>query len=467
MSRPLYDTLIAYSEKKKPFHMPGHKFGRYGGLDKIPYHCLDATEASGLDNLYEAEGIIREAMEKMAVFYGAVETLFLTNGSTSGILASILAVCKPGDQLLVARNCHHSVWSGLILAGITPIYMNPEYDEHTGIVTHIAVDTVKEAIRCYPQIRGALIVSPTYEGVTSPIKEISKVLHKEGKLLIVDEAHGAHFPIHQVFPQSSTQLGADLVIQSMHKTLPNLTQSALLHRCSDQVTTQALISALRMIQTSSPSYMMMAMMDYVRADLIQNKEQIEEDYIQPLIKARETLKALEYLKLFECAQEGDISKIVILTHHTTIDGYTLAACLEKNYDIVVESALENLVILMTTVADDKSHLEELVQALFAIDGTLSRTLTTEKESIGISGEIVLGKNLREIHFADKEWVELGLSEGMSLARNIMLYPPGIPIACIGEVISTQMRSCIQKHKDKLQGIQIEANQIYVEVRKIK
>lgn len=467
MSRPLYDTLIAYSKTKKPFHMPGHKFGRYGNLQEIPYHFLDATEASGLDNLYEAEGIIKEAMDQMALFYGAKDTLFLTNGSTAGILASILAVCKPGDKLLVARNCHHSVWSGLVLADVTPIYIGPEYDGISGVITHMSPDTVREALMRYPEVKGALIVSPTYEGVISPIQAISEVLHAQDKVLIVDEAHGAHFPIHEVFPTSSIQLGADLVIQSMHKTLPNLTQSGLLHRCSERITTEELIRALKMVQTSSPSYMMMAMMDYVREDLMVHKEQISRDYVEPLLETREALKSLRYLKLLELDQEFDRSKIVILTQSTDISGYQLAEQLEEQYKIVVESALENLVILMTTVADTKESLRELVEALEAIDSTLNPRVSVAHEDQYISGEIILGQPLRELHFGDKEWVELTLSKDRILTKNVMLYPPGIPIACMGEVMSPRLIEQIKQHNMRLLGIKIETNQIYVEVRKIK
>ncbi|MGL6173033.1 MAG: aminotransferase class I/II-fold pyridoxal phosphate-dependent enzyme [Cellulosilyticaceae bacterium] len=467
MSRPLYDGLRTYSKTKKPFHMPGHKFGRYGDLDQIPYHCLDATEASGLDNLYEADGIIREAMVQMADFCGATDTLFLTNGSTAGILTSILAVCQPGDQLLIARNCHHSVWSGMILAGVIPIYISPERDMQSGVITHMSTQTIKQALDRYPCVKGALIVSPTYEGMTSPIQEIGEVLHQYNKILIVDEAHGAHFPINEVFPKSSTQLGADLVIQSMHKTLPNLTQSGLLHRCSERVTMEQLVNALKMVQTSSPSYMIMAMMDYVRADLIINRERIDKDYVKPLLEARDELKQLRYLKLLECDQETDVSKIVILTQGADIDGYTLAQRLEASYEIVVESALEELVILMTTVADSKESLAELVQALLKIDATLGVPLVKPEMTAYISGEIILGQDIRAVHFDQKEWIELSLSEGRTLTKNIMLYPPGIPIACIGEEITLELIKRIRKQQNKLLGIQIEAKRIDIEVRKIK
>lgn len=448
--------------------MPGHKFGRYGDLSQLNLSLMDATEASDLDNLYEAEGVIKDALEEMASFYGALDTLFLTNGSTAGILASILAVCKPGDQLLVARNCHHSVWSGLTLAGVVPVYIAPEYDAKEGIIKEMSPKTVGQALKLYPNVKGALIVSPTYEGITSDIKAISDVLHEQDKVLIVDEAHGAHFPIHDVFPQSSILLGADLVIQSMHKTLPTLTQSGLLHRGSERITHSQLISALKMVQTSSPSYVMMGLMDYMRDYLKKHQEEITELYIQPLLKTRKQLSQLQYLKLFKQRVHDDVSKIVILTEGCSIDGYGLAKRLEEEYSIVVESALPHMILLMTTVADDKETLSKLVQALMDIDGTLTKVREQSLQlNSTISGEIILGHEPRSIHFGDKEWIEISLSTGNIAARNIMLYPPGIPVVCIGEEISEEAVAIVRNQADKMLGTKIIDDKIYVEISRLK
>ncbi|MBS5800788.1 MAG: aminotransferase class I/II-fold pyridoxal phosphate-dependent enzyme, partial [Clostridiales bacterium] len=253
MKTPLYNALIEYSKHKKPFHMPGHKLGTFGDMKQLDFTALDVTEANGLDNLYEAEGIIKEAMQEMSRFYGAQSTTFLTNGSTAGILASLMTICKPGDKVLIARNCHHSVWHALILIGAVPIYIQPEYNEDFGLMGVIAKETISQALDLYPEVKGAIIVSPTYEGIVSDVKGIAEVLHEQDKVLIVDEAHGAHFVVNEAFPESSVLQGADLVIQSMHKTLPTLTQSALLHRGTNKINEDELIKNLRLVQTSSPS----------------------------------------------------------------------------------------------------------------------------------------------------------------------------------------------------------------------
>lgn len=464
MNAPLYNKLIEYSNKKYPFHMPGHKFGKFGDMNELNLTGLDATEASGLDNLYESEEVIQEAMTYMAEFYGSKDTIFLTNGSTAGILASILTVCRPGDKLLVAKNCHHSVWSALVLSGVIPIYISPSYREE-GIIGEIEVTSIEEAMNKYPEVKGAIIVSPTYEGIVSDIKTIAKCLHKEKKVLIVDEAHGAHFVLSEAFPKSSIEEGADLVIHSMHKTLPTLTQSALLHIVSPNIKKEDIISSLKMIQTSSPSYMMMGLMDYMREYLITHQVQINKNYITPLLEIREELKNLKYLSLLdEDKDKYDKSKIIILTHTANISGYELAKILEDEYNLGVEAAAEGSIILMSTVADDKKRLVFLKDALLEIDKNLSAGKVKVQPYQYITREGILGKCPRDIYFNPKKWVNIKECIGQICGKNVMLYPPGIPIICIGEKIKEYHLEVVQLVKDKALGIKIEEEQIqlYIE-----
>ena len=414
----------------------------------------------GLDNLYEAEGIIKEAMLLMADFYGARETIFLTNGSTAGVITSILATCSEGDEIIVARNAHHSVWSALVLGGIKPIYISPEYIKEDDILGEITVDTVKRAFEIYPNAKGIVIVSPTYEGIVSDIKAIAEVVHEQDRVLIVDEAHGAHFVLGNCFPTSSTRLGADIVVNSMHKTLPVLTQSALLHICSQRVSYEKVIDTLRMIQTSSPSYMMMGLMDYIRCYILEHHSLIKRQYIDELISIRERLKYLQVLRLVEGTGKAyDVSKIIISTAHTNINGYQLAAILNKEYSIVVEAALETYVILMTTMADTRETLNRLEGALRYIDAYLEYRPLYEGINNFISHDIVEGESPRQIHYGEKVWETLENSVGKICARNIMLYPPGVPIVCIGEVVNEQHINIIRRFRKRLQGIKLINNQV--------
>lgn len=464
MNAPLYQGLKQYSQTQYPFHMPGHKFGSFGDLSEINLCQIDATEAKGLDNLYEAEGIIEKAMVLMSSTYQSQDTLFLTNGSTAGILASILASCKPGDQLLVARNCHHSVWSALVLGGVVPIYISPSYREVEGVIGEIQVETIEEAIEKYPDVKGAIIVSPTYEGITSDIQGIANKLHEKNKLLIVDEAHGAHFFVDECFPKGSLEYGADLVIHSMHKTLPTLTQSALIHIGSERVKKEQIVSALKMVQTSSPSYAMMGLMDYVREYIGNHKKQIREEYIDPLQEIRKELRKLKYLRLLdEDMSRYDIGKIIILTNEANIDGYELARRLEEEYNLGVEAAHANLVILMTTVADKKEKLVQLQQALMQIDETLESGTVSIQAYKYIKEPPIMGNTPRDIYYKDKEWILLKDALGKVCANNIMLYPPGIPLVCIGEEIKEKHLQMIELIKEYLLGIQLEHEEIRLQI----
>lgn len=467
MNAPLYNELMAYSQSKLAFHMPGHKFGTIADLNKLNLSSLDNTEAIGMDNLYEASGIIKQAMNLMADFYGAKETIFLTNGSTAGILASILSTCKEGDKLIIARNAHHSVWSGLVLAGVIPIYINPVYLDEEDILGEVTPKVIEEALIQYPEAKGVLIVSPTYEGIVSDIGAISEVVHKYDKLLIVDEAHGAHFVLGNSFPISSTRKGADLVINSMHKTLPALTQSGLLHICSNRVKYENVIEALRMIQTSSPSYIMMGLMDYIRCYILEHHALIKRQYIDELILMRERLRRnLQTLRLIE--KESlfyDRSKLVISTSYANMNGYQLADILNKHFNIVVEAALDNYIILMTTMADQKLTLNRLEHALQVIDSNIGIVSRKERINLFMKQSISLGTSPREIFYSKKQWLEISECQGKRSTKNIMLYPPGIPLVCIGEEIQEKHVRTLARFKDKLQGIKVIDNKLFVEVTK--
>ena len=445
--------------------MPGHKFGASADLDKLNLLCLDNTEAMGMDNLYEAGGIIKQAMDLMADFYGAKKTLFLTNGSTAGILTSIMTVCKEGDQLIVARNAHHSVWSGLVLAGVTPIYVSPEYDEQEDILGKIRVESIEQAIKQYPNAKGVMIVSPTYEGIVSNVKAIAEVVHNNNMVLIVDEAHGAHFVLGDEYPSSSINEGADLVINSMHKTLPTLTQSGLIHICSDRIKYEDVVESLRMIQTSSPSYMMMGLMDYVRCYIIQNQVLIQEQYTQELISMRNALKGqLKKLRLIEKDYSYyDMSKVIISTKQTHISGYELEKMLNEDFNIAVEAALDTYIILMTTMADNKETLTKLKQALLFIDEKIQYNSSRQSINDFMDQEVSIGKNPREIFYKAKEWIAIEACIGRTAAKNVMLYPPGIPIVCIGETIKEEHQALMIRFKDKIQGVKYVEDKILLEV----
>ena len=230
---PLLERLSTYAASDAyPFHMPGHKRQVKMGITSVPNpFSVDITEIDGFDNLHHAEDILKESMNSAAAVYGADRSWYLVNGSTCGILAAIAAAVKPGEKILMARNSHKSAYHAVILNQLEPVYLYPEEVPEFQIPGGIEPEQVERALLEHPEIRAVFVTSPTYEGIVSDIQGIAATAHRHGAALIVDEAHGAHLPFGDgnYFPDGALQEGADLVIQSLHKTLPSLTQTAILH----------------------------------------------------------------------------------------------------------------------------------------------------------------------------------------------------------------------------------------------
>ncbi|WP_305768592.1 aminotransferase class I/II-fold pyridoxal phosphate-dependent enzyme [Candidatus Epulonipiscium viviparus] len=448
MRPQLYDKLLKYSNTKYPYHMPGHKFGRGFDLADLSLLSLDATEVPELDNLYNATGVIKDAMTDMAKFYKSQHCIFLTNGATAGILASILAVCKPKDKFIVAKNSHHSVINALILADAVPVYISPEILS-CGIVGSIKAEDIKKILVKHPDIKGAIITSPTYEGVFSDLVNIRAVL--KDQIIIVDEAHGAHLNIMSI--PSAITAGADLVINSMHKTLPALTQSALLHICTNKIKYADVIESLKMIQTSSPSYLLMGLMDYIRFYIEKNMNAIKQNYVVELLQIRKNLKQLKKLRLLETPNMQDPAKIVILTNNY-INGKNLANVLDTKYNIVIEAFFETHVILITSPADTKKEFDALLAALMIIDSELLEPDLTNKcvTNIAIAPSDVAEISLGELRRSAKIEVAIFDATDRIAGLNIILFPPGIPIVCLGEKITDIHINSINQNLDNVIGV---------------
>ena len=306
----IFDKLKNYSDSDYyAFHMPGHK-RNLDLMDGTSPYRIDITEIDGFDDLHHAEGILRDAQERAARVYQADETHFLVNGSTVGIISAILGTTEKGDSILVARNCHKSVYHAIYLNELDPVYLYPKFDTEQGLSTEIDAADVQKALEEHPKIRAVMIVSPTYDGVVSDIEKIAEIVHAKGCPLIVDEAHGAHFRFSDYFPVSATDLGADVVIHSLHKTLPSLTQTALIHFNGNRIDRERLRYYLTVYQSSSPSYILMASIDECVRGMDECREEIMDTYVECLQQARERLKQLKNIKLIE-AEHYDRSKIVL------------------------------------------------------------------------------------------------------------------------------------------------------------
>lgn len=431
------------------FHMPGHKRNveKYGRT--LPYG-IDITEIDGFDDLHHAQGMILDAQKRAARLYHARETKFLVNGSTVGILSAILGTTKKGDRILVARNCHKSVYHALFLQELEPVYLYPEYEEALGLNGEILPEQVEQALLEYPDIRAVMIVSPTYDGVVSDVKSIAEIAHRHGIPLIVDEAHGAHFGFHPYFPKNSNQLGADLVIHSVHKTLPSLTQTALLHMNGNLVERSRVELYLRMLQTSSPSYVLMASIDGCMESLEQVDDFVE--YVENLKDFEDELHNLSVLKRVK-TQHYDGSKIVISTRNCGISGKELKDELLQKFHLQLEMAAGEYALAMTSVGDTKEGFQRLKEALFALDQSLDPVVTERDVNLSLPKAQPV-KSIREALLDSRRvWVDWEDAIGEISTEFAYLYPPGIPILVPGERITREGIEYLRIHQEM--GFQIE------------
>lgn len=448
-----------------PLHMPGHK--RQISHLEHPFG-IDITEIDGFDNLFHAEGVLLEAQQRAAQLYGAEETFYLVNGSTCGILAAVSACVPRGGRILMARNCHKAAYHAVLLNGLHAEYLYPPADDVRGINGSMPVELVREAFEVDEfcdsvrrsmekrnRISAVLITSPTYDGVVSDIRVIADVVHQHGAILIVDEAHGAHFAMNDYFPKSALACGADIVINSVHKTLPSMTQTALLHVQGPRVNRERLKKYLGIYQSSSPSYVLMAGIDSCVCKLLQEREMLYRTFTERLEKMRGELAKMQVLHLVNGKEMElqafafDRSKVLISTENSRINGPELARILREKYHMEPEMEAAGYVTAIMTVADTEEGFERLTRALLEIDEELEKT----KAKADISGrrsepniDKKLLRTLRntalltitEADDSEQEQVLIEESVGRISAEFVYLYPPGIPILVPGEQIPEEL-----------------------------
>lgn len=454
--KTIYNYLTEYSKGDfYGMHMPGHKRNKRVMGNTLPYE-IDITEIDGFDDLHHADGIIQEAQERAARLYRAEETHFLVNGSTVGILSAIMGAADKGDQILVARNCHKSVYHAIYLNELEPVYVYPKYDDNTGLNGEVEADEIAVLLGKNPDVKVVMIVSPTYDGVVSDVKKIAERVHAHGASLIVDEAHGAHFGFHPYFPENANVNGADIVIHSVHKTLPSLTQTALIHMNGAYVNREKVRMYLRMLQSSSPSYVLMASIDECMELLEEKGADIFSKYVDNLQKMREALGKLTHMKLVE-TECYDCSKCVISIKNTNISSRDLEKVLRKKYHLQMEMISGDYVLGMTSVGDTKEGLSRFTKALLEIDRTLC---SVEKERVwkelprtrlcAKSSEVLYKKRGKLCRWAES----IG---GISL-EYAYLYPPGIPIIVPGEEITEDVVAYLSMYEEfgfAIEGLEVD------------
>jgi len=494
-----------------PCHMPGHKRNQESWLtfDFPNPFSIDITEIDGFDNLHHPEGILKESMEWASEVYGSDKTWYLVNGSTCGILSSICGTVRPGGRILMSRNCHKSAYHGVILMDAKVSYIYPQIIEDMGIQGGILPEDVENSLDRYPDTEAVLIVSPTYDGIVSDVEKIAKIVHAHGIPLIVDEAHGAHFSFgNGVFPKSAIQCGADLVIQSVHKTLPSFTQTALLHGQKGRIDIDRVERYLQMFQTSSPSYIFMAGIEQCIYEMSQNGKDAMAQFWKRLMLLRKRLENLRVLRILGEINSGlneysvsgnlkngvygiDLSKLVISCRgcRKNLSGEQLGDWLRQDYGIEMEMCGADYAVAILTYMDSQENLDRLADALLEIDESLEKNRLAEEASES-SVEMVREKTFVTIGKPEENncwiWEQpdirkkpseaanlpsesllLEQCEGRISAEFIYLYPPGIPIVTPGECITEMILNQIFYYKELGLPVQGMADKSCMKLRVLK
>lgn len=442
----LYDKLKKYSKSGVyPFHMPGHKRNTALSDGTMPYE-IDLTEIDGFDNLHNAEGCILEVQNLAERLYNVKKAFLLVNGATGGILSAVRAMTNRGDKVLVARNSHKSVYNALEICGLEPEYIVPAVDDEFGINCSITPLKVEKAIVENPDAKLLIITSPTYEGVVSDIKEICRIAHLHNVMVLVDEAHGAHFPFSDSFPVEAIQCGADVAVASLHKTLPSLTQTALLLTSNEELI-NPLAENLAIFETSSPSYVFMSSIEKC-LDFCKNTKTFDE-YIKRLNSFNEKCKNLKKIKVLCYGNDEvknhrffdfDISKITVSVRGLDINGTQLAEILRNDFKIEPEMVCSDYVLLISTVCDTDEGFARLINALQIIDSKCSvKELNACRYSITIPKIAV---KPCECSGKDGEFCLLEHSIDKISLEYVWAYPPGIPIIAKGEIITQDIANII-------------------------
>lgn len=481
MDMPIYKKLsYIYKSELTSFHMPGHKYGKIYeklGYDKYmdKLYKLDTTEILGTDNLHNAQGVIRKSQDNTKrilladmdpVDREALDLLYLVNGSTCGIEAAIMTACKSGSSIIMNRGCHQSAYNACILARVKPIFVKEEIDKENNILMGARPEDYLEAIRSNPQASAVFITRPSYYGMSQDIDQVVELAHEYQMLVIVDEAHGAHFGLSHLLPKSAVYSGADMVIQSVHKTLPSLTQSSILIYRKRALDTARLASVLSMVETSSPSYVMLMSIE-VCYDIYEKSGRV---LMQNLMNNIYRFK--RGLKDYKVFTTSDPSKIFVNTIEKGINGYDFAKVLRHRYNIQVELSNYSGVLFLATIANTKSDFDKTLVAMKDIlDRKLFSVLADFKEDISeharqerfqsigsiyrsrpISLDLPVaiperGMDLSQAFDADKEDIRIEESLGRISGEFVIPYPPGVAILAPGELVDQDLIDFLVRARD--------------------
>ncbi|MDA8098813.1 MAG: aminotransferase class V-fold PLP-dependent enzyme [Nitrospiraceae bacterium] len=447
---PLFDAMVSLAESRKvSFHTPGHKSGkgiatRFRKFVGPRVFSIDLTTLDEVDSLQNPTGVIKEAQELAAKAAGADRSYFLVNGTTVGNHAMVAATTGPGDKVLIARNCHRSVLTGLIVSGAQPVFFQPLFDRNLKLTLNVTFDTVKAAIDANPDARALLITSPNYYGLCTDIERIIPYAHEHGMIVLVDEAHGPHLKFNPKLPKCALDAGADLCVQSTHKIVGGMTQASMLHAKAGRINIDDVTNTLKLLQTTSPSYILMASLDLARMQMATEGKKLLNRAIKLAEDARTEINKIPGITCFtkEMAKQAgmadmDVTKLTITVSDLGLSGYHVSQMLNTRFGIQVEMADPFHVLVIVSIGDRQEDLTRLVEALKVISaetGLQGALLPLDKvHPPSLTNRFAMTP--RKAFYYDTELVPVNRAAGRVCAEIVTVYPPGIPLFVPGEEIS--------------------------------
>jgi arginine decarboxylase len=470
---PLLDKLKNMSERShSAFYAPGHKRGR--GISQKLETLLgnlvfkaDLPELPELDNLFAPEGVIHQAQQLAAQIFGADYTWFLTNGSTCGIIAAILATCSAGEKIILPRNIHTSAIAGLILSGAIPIFIEPEYDRERDLAYSITPEAIETALKQHSDVKAVMMLYPTYQGVCNDIEAIARLVHQYDLPLLVDEAHGAHFNFHRDLPISALAAGADLAVQSTHKVLGAMTQASMLHLRRDRINPEAIANALQLVQSTSPNYILLASLDAARQQMAMQGQELMNRTLELAEEARNKLDRIESLSILDLPKQPtpgfktlDRTRLTIDVSQLGLSGYEADEILHEQLGVTAELPLLKHLTFIISLGNTPEDIDRLVEGFNTLAKSFEKAGGRRQEAGGFSlllplspsplpitptpirGQVSLSP--REAFFAPKEIVIIDRAIGRISAELICPYPPGIPVLMPGEAIAPEVIEYLQQ-----------------------
>lgn len=421
------------------FHVPGHKLGKI--YEKLNYksilekiYKMDTTEIPGTDNLHSPEGIIKRSQNNASEAFKSDETYYLINGSTCGIQASIMALCPPKSKIIVNRDCHQSVINACILGDVDPVYIQSEIDKETTILKGVNEDEAIRVIDNNKDAKAIILTYPTYYGMTYDLKKICDYAHSKSMVVIVDEAHGAHLGLSDKLPKTALEQGADIVIQSTHKTLPSFTQSSMIHTQGNRVDKNKLKSILKIIESSSPSYLLMSSLE-IAVDIYKRYgKNLMEDLLDNIDNFKNKFIGNKNIEFYET---NDATKLFISATKIGLIGYELETILREEYNIQVELSNYYGSLLVCTIGNDK---DDFISLETALNDIIKKYKSNKKiKQIDYPNNIPVKKlTPREAFYKDKKSVKIYESIGQICGEYIIPYPPGISLTSPGEIITKEI-----------------------------